>query len=95
MRSWLTTLLRNLFGDSVARVLGGAGISVVTGAVLMPLVITALNAASSAVAGIGGDILQVMLLAGVGECMSIIGSAMLTRMALNSTRLGLKKAVQK
>lgn len=94
MRSWLATLLRNLFGDSVARVLGGAGISIVTGAILMPLVSGALNSAAAAIAGIGGDMLQVMLLGGIGEILSITGAAMMTRMALASTKLGLKKAAR-
>lgn len=92
MRSWLATLLKNLFGDSVARVLGGAGLSLATAALLLPAITSALNAAASGINGIPSDVLNVALLFGFGEAMSLIGSAMLTRVAMNSTRLGLKKA---
>jgi Protein of unknown function (DUF2523). len=92
MRSWLGNLLRELFGDSIARVLGGAGLSLTTAAVLIPLVTTALNQAADALAGVGGEILQLALLFGIGEAMSIVGSAVLTRMAMTAGSIGIRKA---
>ena len=92
MRSWLATLLKNLFGESIARALGGAGLSLATAALLLPAITTGLNLAASAVGGMTGNILNVALLFGFGEAMTIVGTAMLTRVALNSGKLGLKKA---
>ena len=92
MRSWLSGLLKNLFGESIARALGGAGISLVSAAVLLPLVTAALNAAASGLNGLPGDLLNVMLLCGLGECLSVVGSAMLTRVAMDAGKIGLKKA---
>lgn len=92
MLKYLSQLLKNLLGDSLARVLGGAGLSLVSMAALVPLVTTALNAAASAVGGIGGDVLNVILLFGFGEAMSVMGAAMLTRMSIQAASVGLKKA---
>lgn len=92
MRSWLSGLLKNLFGESIARALGGAGLSIATAAILIPAMTTALSTAAAAVGGIGADMLNVALLFGFGEILSIIGTAMITRITLNSTKLGLKKA---
>lgn len=92
MRSWLATLLRNLLGDSVGRVLSGGGLALATGALMIPLLTTALSAVSSAFGGITGDILDVALMFGTGEGLSIIGSAMLTRVTINSAAVGLRKA---
>lgn len=92
MRSWIATFFKNLFGESIARALGGAGLSLVSAAVLLPFVIAALNAAAAGLGGITGDVLNVMLLCGLGECLSIVGSAMLTRVAMDAGKVGLKKA---
>lgn len=92
MLKWLAMLLKNLLGETVARVLGGAGLSLVTGAVALPLVSGALNLAASSIGGITADVLNVALLFGFGEVMSIMGTAMLTRTMLTSTRVGIKKA---
>lgn len=92
MLRWLKELLRNVFGDSIASALGGAGLSLVTAAVMIPLVTTALNTAASSIGGITGDVLNVILLFGFGEAISIIGSAMLTRMVIGSGRVGVKRA---
>lgn len=94
MLKWLSLLLKNLLGDGVGRVLSGAGLSLVTGAVALPLITTALNAAASAVGGIGGDVLNVALLFGFGEALSVMGTAMLTRAAMVSARVGLKRAAK-
>ena len=92
MISALKLLLGSLLGNFIARILTGAGLTIVTGAVLVPVVTTALDAAASTLGGVPGDILGVVNLGGLGECMSIIGSAMLTRTTINAGRVGLKKA---
>lgn len=92
MGNWLRNLLQSLFGDSVARILSGAGLSLVSAAVLVPLVTTLLNQAASAMGGVPGDMLSIIGMFGFGEALSIIGSAMLTRLAVNSTSIGIKKA---
>lgn len=92
MRSWLSGLLKNLFGDSIARALSGAGLSLVSAAMLIPLVTTLLNQAAAAVGGVTGDMLSIIGLFGFGEAMSIMGSAMLTRLAVDSTNIGIKRA---
>lgn len=94
MRSWLAGLLKNLFGDSVARVLGGAGLSLATAAALIPLLTTAMNAAAGAIGGIPADVLNVALLAGFGEALSIVGSAMLTRVGMQAASVGVRRATR-
>lgn len=92
MFSWLSTLLKGLLGESVARMLTGAGLSVVSYAAILPIVMAALNAAAAAFRGINADALNLILLFGIGEAISAIGAAMLTRMAISSASVGLKKA---
>lgn len=84
-------LLANLLGSFIARILTGAGLAITTGAVLMPVVTTALDAAASYMGGMAGDMLAVCNLGGAGEAMSIIGSAMLTRTAITAGKVGIKK----
>lgn len=92
MRSWLSGLLKNLFGDSIARALGGAGLAMVSSAILIPLVTTLLDQAAAMWGGIPGDMLAVIGIYGFGEAMSIIGSAMLTRVMIDATSVGIKRA---
>lgn len=91
MISAIKLILASLLGNFVARVLSGAGLAIVTGAALTPVVTTALDAAAAGLGGISGNMLQVVNMGGIGECMSIIGSAMLTRTVINAGRVGLKK----
>lgn len=88
----LKLLLANLLGSFIARILTGAGLAVVSGAALIPLVTAALDAAAAGLGGMPGDMLAICNMGGIGEAMSIIGSAMLTRTAINAGKLGLKKA---
>lgn len=92
MFSRLRLLLAALLGDSVARMLAGAGLALTTGAVLVPVLGTALSALSSYVSGVPGDLLQVLALGGFGEATGIIGSALLTSVTIRSAAVGLKKA---
>ncbi|MRT52336.1 DUF2523 domain-containing protein, partial [Xylella fastidiosa subsp. multiplex] len=75
MFSWLAMLLRNILGQTVARGLVGAGLALVTTVPLIPLVTSALNLIVSKMSGISADVLNIALLMGFGEALSIIGSA--------------------
>lgn len=73
----------------------GAGLAIVTYVGLSPLVEAGLDAAVSKLTGSGlPDVaLQLALLSGLGEALSIIGSAILTRLAISAAAnvAGLKK----
>ena len=88
----MKALLQSLFGDSIARMLSGAGLSVVSMAALMPVVLTALNLVATRINGMSADLASLALLSGLGEGMSIVGSAIMARMAISSTSLGIGKA---
>jgi hypothetical protein len=90
---WLGALLASLLGTAISRMLVGAGLALVTFAAITPLVLSALNAGAQAFNNIGGAVLQMMLISGLGVALSAIGSAMLTRMAIDAakTSLSVKK----
>lgn len=90
----MKALLQSLFGDSIARMLSGAGLSVVSMAALMPVVLTALNLVATRINGMSADLASLALLSGLGEGMSIVGSAIMARMAISSTSLGIGKATK-
>lgn len=92
MISALKLLLTSLLGDFIGRILTGAGLALVTGAALIPLVTGALDAAADGMGGVSGNLLAVANMGGLGEAMSIIGSAVLTRATIVSAQVGLKKA---
>jgi hypothetical protein len=92
MFSFLKVLLVSLLGNSIARMLTGAGLAVVSYAAIAPLILSALNQAASGINGIGGDMLQVCNLWGFGQAVSIIGSAMMTRGVIKAGTMGLTKA---
>ena len=83
-------------GGLVQTVLLGAGLALVTYVGLSPLVESALDSATQQLTGSGlpNVALQFALLAGTGEALSILGSAILTRLAISaaSKAVGLKKA---
>lgn len=89
---WLGALLASLLGTAVSRLLVGAGLGVATFASVTPLVLSALNSAASAMAGVGGAALQIALMSGLGEALSAIGSAMLTRLAIESAKIAITKS---
>lgn len=88
----LYQLLENLLGGSIARMLTGAGLTLVSYAALSGVLLGALNAAAAAFGGFADALYQITMLSGIGHALSIIGAAMMTRIALNSAALGIKKA---
>lgn len=89
---WLGSLLASLLGTSVARMLTGAGLAIVTFAGMTPLVLSALNHAADLLEGVGGSVLQIMLMCGAGEALSMLGSAIMTRVAIDAGKVALTKA---
>jgi hypothetical protein len=88
---FLGSLLVSLLGTAAARVLTGVGVGLVTYAALTPLISSALTMARDMAAGITASVLQVCLIAGLGDCMSMLGSALLTRAAISAGRVALAK----
>lgn len=88
---WLGALLYNLLGSAVGTMLIGAGLGLATYGVSKPLIMSALTQAANSFNNIGGDILQVLLIAGLGEVMSIIGSGISTRLGLQAARVAVRR----
>lgn len=80
----LFKFLERLFGNSIARVLYGGGFALASYAVLTTAILGALNATKGYIGGFGGDLLKIVLLAGVSDALTIIGAALLTRAAWES-----------
>lgn len=87
----LFLMLQNLIGKSGARILSGLGIGLFSFAAVGPAVLIALNAVVTAFGGMAADIQAICLMSGFGFAMNTIGSAVLTRLALNSGMVGVKK----
>ncbi|MEN5264235.1 DUF2523 family protein [Stenotrophomonas sp. TWI587] len=90
----MKALLQSLFGDAIARMLGGAGLSVISMAAIMPVVLGALNLVASKLQGMPADLASLALLSGAGEGLSVIGSAIMARMAISAAGVGIGKATK-
>ena len=88
---WLVTLLTSLVGSFLGRVLSGAGLGLVTFAALTPVVLSALNKGAQKFNGITGTVLNIMLLSGLGVGLSIIGSAIVARVAVEAGKVAVSK----
>lgn len=88
----LFVFLRNLVGDSLARILTGGGLALISFAGLSALWLGALDLVRSYAAGVAGDIMAVILLFGFGEALTIIGTAVMTRAGLQAATLGLSRS---
>lgn len=84
MLKTLFTFLEKLLGNSAARILFGGGFALASYAAVTTAVTSALNAAEGYIGGMGGDLLKIVLLAGVSDALTLIGAAILTRAAWNS-----------
>lgn len=88
----LGALLAGLLGTSLAKILTGAGLSIASYAALSTAITVMLNSVVGSFANLSADLANMVLLMGVGEAISIIGAAMLTRAGLAAASLGLKRA---
>lgn len=84
----LGELLEGLFGVMLAKILVGAGLGVVSYAALSTAVSAALGALASQFSGLPADVLNMLLLSGVGQGLSIIGTAMVTRAGMKAASIG-------
>lgn len=91
MLSRIFTWLAAYFGASIARVLTGAGLGIATFAGLSAVVLTALNLIVSYFAGLPVALAQVVLLGGFATVLNMLGGAILTRLALTSGALSIRK----
>lgn len=92
---WLASFLVSLLGNSIARMLTGAGLGLATGAALLPLVKTALNLIVQKFNGMSADLANVMLMCGAGEAITLIGSAIVTRVGIDAAKVAVQKAASK
>jgi len=76
----------------IPMILVGAGMSLVVYTFVEPMIEGLLNDSAAAIGGLPEIAAQLILLSGVGESMSILGSALLTRVAITmaSNVAGLK-----
>ncbi len=82
MMALLAGLITWAMSGAIARLLIGGGITLVVAAGIETMVSSFMDQAVSAMGGAPGAILQLSLLFGWGEAMSIMGGALLTRVAI-------------
>lgn len=92
MLSRIFQWLAAYFGAGIARALTGAGLGVATFAGLSVLVNSALNLIVSYFGGLPATLAQVVLLGGFGTVLNMLGGAILTRLAITSGALSIRKA---
>lgn len=90
MKGWLQTLLASLLGSAGSRVLTGAGLGLASFAAFSSIISVALNSAAAAFGGLPSAIAALIYISGMGTAMSAIGSAILTRAAIESARVSLR-----
>lgn len=91
MPAFLVSALVWLLAGAVARVLLGAGLSIASYVLIEDFVNDGLLYASGYLGSLG-DVGQLMYLAGVGDAMSIIGSAMVVSVTLTAARVFLVRS---
>lgn len=82
MHALLYGVIAWAMGGAIARFLVGAGLSLVIFVGIEAGVTALLDMSVAAIAGLQADVLQLALLSGIGEAISIIGAAILSRVAL-------------
>lgn len=83
----LKSLLVWILAGAVARVLAGAGLAIGTYAILGDLLNDFLALLTSSLNGVTAGFSNLLWLAGVGDAISIIGSALVAVAAINSARV--------
>lgn len=80
-------LLVWILAGAVARILAGAGLALGTYSILSDLLDSFLALLTSSLNGISSGFANLLWLAGVGEAISIVGSALVAVAAINSARV--------
>lgn len=78
----------------IAALLIGGGFTLLIGAALNTVITNLLNTASSYMAGTASSVFDLIMLGGVGEALSIIGGAMITRAMITTAGRVLGVALQ-
>lgn len=79
----------------IPRLMVGAGLTFLTAAGISTLVNDALNSAAGGLSQLPASVFQVVAMSGVGSALSIVGSAILTRLAIVSATKIIGVAVKK
>lgn len=82
MQAALVSIITWLLGSAISRLLVGAGLTLLTAGGIYSIVEVALNGLVSYFSGLPSDILSFVILSGVPAGMSLIGSAILTRLTI-------------
>jgi hypothetical protein len=93
--AFLVPLLSWLAAGLIQRVLVGAGLSLIVGVGFEALISSSLASAASNLSGGGGSALAFARLLGVGDFLSIVGTALVTRAYITLTSgavMGMRKA---
>lgn len=91
MWSKLVDIFTSLQKGTLKNVLSGAGIMLTSSVMFMTAFSAAVTTFKNTLNGVGGDVLALAHLAGFDLAMSIILSAVVTRLSLSSSKLMLKK----
>ncbi|MBB3344513.1 DUF2523 domain-containing protein [Luteimonas sp. RC10] len=91
MAGILLKIMQWALGGLIARALFGAGMTFVSYVAFFPLVNMALDQINNALAGMASDMYRVLMLGGLGDVLSILGSAMLTRVSMMAGLAGLAR----
>ncbi|MEM2002934.1 MAG: DUF2523 family protein [Candidatus Methanomethylicaceae archaeon] len=92
MATLLKALLTWVLAGAVARVLAGAGLAIGTYVILSDLLDNFLAMLTSSLNSITSGFANLLWIAGVGECLSIVGSALVAVAAINSARVFIGRA---
>ena len=93
MPALLAPLLVWVLASAVARVIVSLGIAFFTYNGLVALVEFSLDQATTFIGGLPSSVISLIALAGVDQGISIIGSALLTRAAINAARVSVGLSV--
>ncbi|CAN7347611.1 DUF2523 family protein [Pseudoxanthomonas sp. LjRoot168] len=91
MQGLLLKLGMWVLGGFIARTLVGAGLTIVGYVAFVPLLEYGLDQLNNALGGMAADVLNVLLLGGLGDIITIIGSAMMTKISLLAGLAGLAR----
>lgn len=92
MWSKLSAVLDSFNKGFLKKLLAGAGIGLASSAVFMTAFTALLNSFQNSLGGVSYTILSLAHVAGIDTSLTILLSAMVTRLALNSSALSIRKA---
>lgn len=87
----LGNILAGLAGSLLGRVLVGAGLGIATFAVIGTMTNSLMEILAQNLSGVSADLAQLLRISGVAAGLSMVGSAFLTRAAMVSAMIAVKK----